>query len=207
MSEDYDILIKKGLIVNGTGGPAYKGSLAVKGDRIAALSKEPIMGDAATVLDAGGKAVTPGFIDVHNHGDLSILYYPKADGFVRQGITSFVGGQCGDSPGPFGDQYVGLPWVLGDLYSDVEPTMYTREWLAHRDKVNERHRELYGWEIDWHTMAEFFQRVEAKGISPNYVPMVGHGDIRSLVMGEDFRRQATKREVREMVRHTEQSMD
>ena len=50
-----------------------------------------VKGDAKVVIDAYGMAATPGFIDVHNHGDLSILYYPEAEGFVRQGITTFIG--------------------------------------------------------------------------------------------------------------------
>ncbi|MFH1179382.1 MAG: amidohydrolase family protein, partial [Candidatus Bathyarchaeota archaeon] len=205
MSDEIDILIKNALIVDGTGTPSYKGALAVNGERITAVSKTPIKGDAETVIDAKGLAMTPGFIDVHNHGDLSILYHPRAEGFIHQGITTFVGGQCGDSPGPFGD-WIGLPWVLSDLYRDISPRMYVEDWLQPRELVNQRHREVYGWEIDWNTMGEFFQRVKAKGISPNYVPLVGHGDIRSLVMGPDFQRSATVTEIKEMVQHTEQAM-
>lgn len=205
MTDELDIIIKNGLIIDGTGNQSYKGSLGVKDQRITALSKEEIKGDAETVIDANGMAVTPGFIDVHNHGDLSILYYPKAEGFLYQGITTFVGGQCGDSPGPFGD-WIGLPWVLGDLYSDIEPYMYVKNHLQPRERLNKRHKEIYGWEIDWNTMGEFFQRVEKTGISPNYVPLVGHGDIRALVMGPDFERKATKSEIKQIVEHTEQAM-
>ncbi len=205
MSDEIDILIKNALIVDGTGAQSYKGALAINGERITAVSKTPIMADAETVIDAKGLAVTPGFIDVHNHGDLSILYHPRAEGFIHQGITTFVGGQCGDSPGPFGD-WIGLPWVLSDLYRDISPRMYVEDWLQPRELVNQRHREVYGWEIDWNTMGEFFQRVKAKEISPNYVPLVGHGDIRSLVMGPDFKRSATVTEIKEMVKHTEQAM-
>ena len=208
MPDELDILIKNATIVDGTGAPSYRGAVAIKGERIAAVGKVEgdLKEDARTVIDAKELAVTPGFIDVHNHGDLSILYYPKADGFVRQGITTFVGGNCGDSPGPFGD-WIGLPWFLGDVYTDVGPMMYNKDWLQPRDLVNERHRELYGWEIDWNTMGEFFERVEKKGMSPNMAPLVGHGDIRSLVMGPDFKRHATRKEIREMRKHTEQAME
>jgi len=206
MAEDYDIIIKDGLIVDGTGDQGYKGSLAIKDERLVSVSDEEIRGRAGKIIEAKGLVVSPGFIDVHNHGDLSILYYPDAPGFIRQGITTFVGGQCGDSPGPFGE-YIGLPWVLSDLYEEINPSMYVKEWLQPRDKVNERHREVHGWEIDWNSMGEFFQRVEEKGIAPNYVPMVGHGDIRSLVMGPDYKREATESEIKEMVRHTRQAME
>ncbi|MFH2111640.1 MAG: amidohydrolase family protein [Candidatus Bathyarchaeota archaeon] len=203
MTEEYDVLVRNALIVDGTGAQAVKGSVAVKDEKIVGVGS--VTGDAVKTMDAKGKVVSPGFIDVHNHGDLSILYYPRAEGFIMQGITSFVGGQCGTSPGPYGD-YIGQPWVLSDLYADVAPSMYVREWLIPRDTLNLRHREVYGWEIDWHTMGEFFDRLEKKGLSPNYVPLVGHGDIRSLVMGPDFMRHATDDEIEEMVRLTEAAM-
>jgi N-acyl-D-aspartate/D-glutamate deacylase len=208
MPEDYDILIKNASIVDGTGAPGYRGALAVSEGRIAALGKVEgdLDADAETIIDGEGLVASPGFIDVHNHGDLSILYYPEAESFVRQGITTFVGGQCGDSPGPFGE-YIGLPWFLSDLYGDVAPTMYNRQWLIPRDEVNARHKELYGWEIDWRRLGEFFEKVEAGGISPNYAPMAGQGDIRCLVMGPDFERKATKKEVKEMVGHVEEALE
>ncbi|HUV34323.1 MAG TPA: amidohydrolase family protein [Candidatus Desulfaltia sp.] len=203
MTEEYDVLVRNALIVDGTGAQAVKGSVAVKNEKIMGVGS--VKGDAVKTIDAEGKVVSPGFIDVHNHGDLSIIYYPKAEGFIMQGITTFVGGQCGTSPGPYGE-YIGQPWVLSDLYADVAPSMYVREWLIPRDTLNLRHKEVYGWEIDWHTMGEFFDRLEKKGLSPNYVPLVGHGDIRSLVMGPDFMRHATDDEVEEMVRLTEAAM-
>jgi len=199
------ILIKNGLIVDGTGAEPYQGDLAIIDDRITEIFKQPTTGDADHVIDAKGQVVSPGFIDVHNHGDLSILYYPKADGFVRQGITTFVGGQCGDSMGPFGD-YIGLPWIHGDIYNEVSPKMYVKDWLQPRDLFNERHKEVYGWEIDWRDLSGFHKKVEETGLSPNMVPMVGHGDIRSLVMGTDFKRKATANEVTRMVEEVEKAM-
>ncbi len=206
MSEEYDFLIKNALIVDGTGTHSFQGAVATKGERICEIFKDDPEGDAKTVIDATSLAITPGFIDVHNHVDLSILYYPRAESFVRQGITSFVGGHCGDSPGPYGD-LIGEPWFLMDLYSDVRPMMYRNDWQITRDLINPRHREFYGWEIDWGTMGEFFERVEETRLTPNYVPLVGHGDIRTLVMGKDYKRKAKKREIREMRRHVEQAME
>jgi N-acyl-D-aspartate/D-glutamate deacylase len=204
MTEEYDILIKNGSIVDGTGRSQYKGDVSVARGKIVEIGE--VKGDAKELVDATNLIISPGFIDVHNHGDLSILYYPKADGFLRQGITTFVGGQCGDSPGPFGDEWIGLPWILSDLYTDISPQMYSKDWLMPRDLLNQRHMELYGWEIDWYTLGQFFKRVESKGLSPNMVPMVGHGDIRSLVMGKDYKRTASKDEIKEMIDHTVQAM-
>ena len=205
MSEEHDVLIENAFIVDGTGAPRFKGAVAVRGERISGVYKVKPEGDAETVIDAKGLSLTPGFIDVHNHVDLSILYYPRAESFVRQGITSFVGGHCGDSPGPYGD-LVGEPWFLMDLYDDVRPRMYRNDWQIPRDLINPRHRELYGWEIDWGTMGEFFERVEKTGLTPNYAPLVGHGDVRTLVMGKDYKRKAKKREITEMRKHIEQAM-
>lgn len=207
MPEEHDILIKNASIVDGTGSPAYKGAIAVKGERIAAIGKVEgdLKVDAETVIDAKGQVVTPGFIDVHNHGDLSILYYPRAEGFLRQGIATFVGGNCGSSPAPNGD-LVTVDFFLHDLLWELNPDMYYPESLLPREAVNEKHREMYGWEIDWFTMGDFFKRVEAEGISPNYVPIVGHHQVRNVVMGADFRRKATKKEIREMKKHVGQAM-
>jgi len=204
---DFDILIKNAQVVDGTGAPPFRGAIAVEGGRIAAVGRVEgdLRGDAEAIIDAGGLAVTPGFIDVHNHGDLSILYYPGAEGFIRQGITTFVGGHCGTSPGPYGE-YVDQAYFLWDIYWRIAPDMYYPERLQPREMVNELHGEMYGWEIDWHTLGEFMKRVEGRGLSPNYVPIVGHGDIRYLVMGRDYRRAATKDEVEAMVEQVHLAM-
>jgi len=203
MPEEYDVLVKNGLIVDGTGTPAYKGSVSVKGERIVALGE--VKEDAKTIIDAQGMAVTPGFIDVHNHGDMTIMYFPKADGFVRQGITTFVGGNCGSSPGPFGE-YVSLGMMASDIIQELAPDMYYPSGTFRREQVNPSHRELFGWEIDWYTLGEFFKKLEAKGISPNYAPLLGHHPIRILAMGLDHKRKATPAEVEEMKKHVRQAM-
>ena len=204
MLKEYDILIKDAAIVDGTGADAFRGSIAVSGERIAAVGE--VRGDARAVIDARGFTATPGFIDVHDHGDVSILYYPGAEGFVRQGITTFVGGNCGTSPGPYGE-LIDQAYFHYDLYSEIAPDMYYPDRLQPRELINGRHRELYGWEIDWHTMGEFFGRVEERGLSSNYVPIVGHGDIRYLVMGHDFRRTAIGEEVEAMGEQVRQAME
>jgi N-acyl-D-amino-acid deacylase len=205
MSERYDLLIKNGTIIDGTGNPRYRGSVAVKGERVAAVEKGDAMLEAAIVLDAEGLTITPGFIDAHNHGDLTIIYYPKAESFVRQGITTFVAGTCGHSPGPYGE-YIDQSYIHYEIYEELNPNMYYPDRLMQREILNKAHKELYGWEIDWNTLGEFFQRLETKGISVNYVPFVGHGRIRYLVMRKDFRRRATESEIEDMKAHLEQAM-
>jgi N-acyl-D-aspartate/D-glutamate deacylase len=107
--------------------------------------------------------------------------------------------------GPFGD-YIGLPWIHGDIYQEISPKMYVKDWLQRREIFNERHKEVYGWEIDWRDLSEFHKKVESLGISPNMVPMVGHGDVRSLVMGAEFQRKATPEEIEKMAEETEKAM-
>jgi hypothetical protein len=117
-----DLLIKNARIVDGTGSPAYRGALSVEGERIAAIGlvEGELHADAGTVIDAGVLVAAPGFIDVHNHGDLSILHHPRAEGFLHQGITTFVGGNCGTSPGPYGG-YVDQAYFLYDLWWRLAP--------------------------------------------------------------------------------------
>lgn len=203
-----DLIIKNARIVDGTGAPAFSGAVAVKGERISAVGRVEgdLSVDAAETIDAGGLVVSPGFIDAHDHGDCSILYYPRAESWVRQGVTTFVGGNCGTSPGPYGD-YMDAAYFLYDLYWRIAPDMYYGEHLQPIDKINELHREAYGWEIDWRTLGGWMDRVEAKGTSTNVVPIAGHGDIRYLVMGRDYRRKATKKEVSAIQEHVARAME
>ena len=93
-AEDFDILIRHGLIVDGTGNPGYHADVAVKAGRIAALGK--ITGTAKEEIDATGLVVAPGFIDVHTHAD-DVADFPLAENFLRMGVTSIVVGNCGSS--------------------------------------------------------------------------------------------------------------
>jgi len=97
-SEQYDLLIRNTKIVDGTGKVAFKGDLAIKGEKIVAMGN--VKGNAATVIDGSGLVTCPGFIDTHSHADRTIIYYPKAENLIMQGITTFLGGNCGESPAP-----------------------------------------------------------------------------------------------------------
>jgi len=208
MSDEFDVLIKNATIVDGTGAPPYKGAVAIKGDRVAAVGR--LEGDldkgAEKIIDAKGHVTSPGFIDVHNHGDLSIAYYPEAEGFLRQGITSFVGGNCGSSPGPYSEE-VDLGMILYDLFYELDPGMYNPDGRVSKEALNPRHREAFGWEVDWNTMGEFFEKLEKMGLSPNYVPIVGHHPLRNLAMGRDYRRTASGEEVEAMITHLRRAME
>jgi N-acyl-D-aspartate/D-glutamate deacylase len=111
-SENYDIIIKNAKIVDGTGQAAFLGNIAIRGDKIVAVGK--VDGEAESVIDGTGLIACPGFIDPHSHADVSIMLFPLAENLVMQGITTFVGGNCGTSPAP-------LPKLsFGDWLSNVE---------------------------------------------------------------------------------------
>jgi len=89
----YDIVIKNGLVVDGSGGAPYRADVAIHGDRIAAVGK--ITDLATRTIDAEGHIVTPGFVDIHTHLDAQISWDPMASSSCWHGVTSVVMGNCG----------------------------------------------------------------------------------------------------------------
>jgi N-acyl-D-amino-acid deacylase len=98
-SPGYDLVIRNGRIVDGTGSPWYRGDVALRGDSVARIASR-IDGPAARVIDVGGNIVSPGFIDIHTHARRGIFDVPTAANYVRQGVTTLVEGPDGSSPIP-----------------------------------------------------------------------------------------------------------
>jgi len=94
-----DILINGGMVVDGTGAPAQRADIAIRDGQIAAI-EEGRTDSAECVIDAEGKIVAPGFIDIHTHSDFTLPLNPKAEGKIRQGVTTEVVGNCGFSVAP-----------------------------------------------------------------------------------------------------------
>ena len=90
----WDILIRGGTVIDGTGRPGEIADLAVAGGHIARIAPS-LAGGAARVIDAAGLAVTPGFIDIKTHSDFTLPINPKAESKVRQGVTTEIIGHCG----------------------------------------------------------------------------------------------------------------
>jgi N-acyl-D-amino-acid deacylase len=175
-----DILIENGTVIDGTGAAGRPAGVAVKGDRIAAVGD--LSGwQSQLVLDASGLVVAPGFIDMHTHSDLSLLINSRAESKLRQGVTTEVLGQCGFSPAPAPD---------GSL--DAVRASFS-EWGR-----------IVEW--TWGSLADYLDAFRTRGVSVNVVPIVGHGTIRSVVMGRDDRPPAGD-ELRKMQRHVAQAME
>lgn len=102
--EEYDLIIKSGAIVDGTGNPWFYGDIGIKGERIVEIGKiAPEKGKR--IIHAKGLFISPGFIDVHTHVDRKIVSYPTAANYLMQGVTTVVGGNCGSSRYPIRDLF------------------------------------------------------------------------------------------------------
>ncbi len=202
---EYDVIVSGARIIDGSGKPAYSGSIGVSGGEIAALGE--VKGDAKKVIDARGLYASPGWIDAHSHADWTLLFYPRAESYVMQGVTTFIGGQCGGSPGPLGD-LIKLPGIAADYISELVPHKYYPEKdLFPREDVNRVMRAHYDWTVDWHTLGEWYDRVERAGTSVNAAVLVGQGNARYMVLGNDYKRHATRDEVDEMKAIIRAAMD
>jgi N-acyl-D-amino-acid deacylase len=159
----FDIIIKDGFVVDGSGNPWFRADVGIKGGRISRIGRLR-KGQGESVIDAEGKIVAPGFVDIHNHSDGSIIAEPLARSAVRQGITTIVIGNCGSSLAPITDE--ALP-------------MMRREF----DKAH------VGFEIpwNWRSFDEYLHALENARPSINVVPLVGHGTVRTVVMGLEAR--------------------
>ena len=101
----YDLLIKNGIVVDGTGAPRFKADVAVEGGLIAKIA--PVINEPAKrILDAKGLIVSPGFIDTHTHSDM-ILFNPNTTGYnhLEDGATTELAGQCGSLSAPYYGEY------------------------------------------------------------------------------------------------------
>ncbi len=111
----HDILIHGGTVVDGSGRPRFAADVAITGDRVVAIGEPGRLGRAKTSIDATGRIVAPGFIDVHTHDDNAVLVKPDMTMKISQGVTTVIGGNCGVSLAPLTDRDPAPPMnLLGD---------------------------------------------------------------------------------------------
>lgn len=176
-SAEYDLVIRGGTLVDGTGSPGRVGDLAIQGDRIAAVGQ--VDGTGTITIDATGLMVAPGFVDMHTHSDpWRLRHGGHGPSFAYQGITTEVFGETG-SPGPFGGK------MQGGLIEDERVPQ----------KARDRCRTLGG-------CLEF---LDSQGSSANFASYVGSGAVRAYVMGYEDR-EPTPEELDEMRALVRQAM-
>jgi N-acyl-D-amino-acid deacylase len=171
-ADRFDIVITNGHVIDGTGSPWYSGDVGIREGRIAAIGNLSGATRARTI-DAGGKVVAPGFIDMLGQSELTILVDPRLPSKIYQGITTEVTGE-GDSAGPLNDAMV---------------------QSAHE-------YEHYHITADWRTLGQYFSRLEKQGIGINLASYVGATQVRRMVLGDDDKQptEAQLDEMRELVR-------
>jgi N-acyl-D-aspartate/D-glutamate deacylase len=153
-AQDFDLVIRGGRIVDGTGNPSFLGDIGIRNDRIAAMGH---LGDATAkrVIDATGLTVAPGFIDMHNHSDYTLVADGNAQSMIRQGVTSMIFGE-GGSAAP-----------IGGKQQPRERRVLPKDAPA-----------------DWSDFSGYFARLLRQRISPNVGTYVGSSQIWTYVRGE-----------------------
>jgi len=183
-----DVIIKNGTVITGSGKSAFKADVVISGEWIEAIEKAPVTAaNGARVIDAQGKVVCPGIIDSHSHADLSVHLPNQAEllaPLVMQGITTFIGGNCGMSLAPITDRF----------YPELQ--MYLEGFTA---------RPLDG-NVSWRGMNGFMEHIETNGTLLNTALLAPHGLIRIDAMGMASRA-ATLDEKRRMERTLEECLD
>ena len=177
VAHDFDVVIRDGSVLDGTGAPAKRADVGIRGDTIAAIG-DLSHKTAAITLDARHQIVAPGFIDLLGNSQAAVLIDPKLEGKIRQGVTTEVTGE-GHSPGPQND-------VM----------------LAEMERTKPK-----GWpRVTWHTLGEFMRVVEQRGSALNFAFYVGAANSREMVLGHADRAPNAD-ELRQMVAITKQAVD
>jgi len=173
----FDIVVKNGYVVDGTGNPWFKADVGIKSGKILEIG-DLGSANANEMINAKGLVVSPGFIDIHSHSEFSLLSNSKAESKIRQGVTIEVNGNCGFSPAP-------IEGVTAEVAEEVKE---------------------YKLDIDWSTLGEYLDRLERQGIALNVVQLVGHGTIRAAVIGYE-NRPPTREELDKMKKLVAQAME
>ncbi len=160
----FDLLLTNGKIVSGAGNPWFRADIGVTNGRIAQIGRL-VAADAAHVIDVEGLFVSPGFIDAHSHTDLVLPFYSGVESTLRQGVTTLITGNCGISLAPV------TPATQDLLVKSVSPHLPKGVRL----------------EVSWRSFNEYLRYEETLGLAANIGHLVGHGTVRTAVMGVENR--------------------
>jgi dihydroorotase/N-acyl-D-amino-acid deacylase len=173
---DYDLIIRNGHVIDGTGSPWYAADIAVKGGRIAAIG-DLGRARAPRIIDAHGQVVAPGFIDMLGQSELTLLVDPRAPSKIFQGITTEITGE-GESVAPLNDALI---------------------------RENQSTYDHYRVKADWRTLAGYFARLEKQGIGINFATYLGATSMREMIIGY-VDRAPTADELKQMEELVDQGM-
>jgi N-acyl-D-amino-acid deacylase len=163
----FDLKITGGTIVDGTGAEAFVGDVAITDGQIVAVSHGPLEGDATETIDATGKIVTPGFVDVHSHYDGQAFFDQSLSPSNGHGVTTVVMGVCG----------IGFAPARPDAHEMLIETMESVE-----DIPGDVLRSGLPW--DWETFPEFLDALDRRTYAMDIAAHIGHVPVRTYVMGE-----------------------
>lgn len=185
---EFDTLILRGSIVDGTGSPAYEADIGIKDGRIAVIG-DLASSQAAETIHARGLTVSPGFIDLHSHSDLiyTAPFARQAElmcGRVCQGITTEIVGNCGFAAAPVCPSSLAAAKGIVGFISPEDPI----PWM-------------------WETTADYLNHLEANGVVNNVGALAGHGPVRLLAMGRVEGRPANEDELHIMQRTIRESIE
>jgi N-acyl-D-aspartate/D-glutamate deacylase len=160
-----DLVVRNGFVTDGSGSPGFQGDVGVRGGRIVAMGRidEP----ARSVIDAEGKVVAPGFVDLHTHYDAQLFYDPGLSPSPLHGVTSVVAGNCGLTLAP----------------AAPEDRSFLTRLLARVESIPVGSVEA-GVQFVWQSYGEFLDTVSRRELAANIGFMVGHSAVRRAVMGE-----------------------
>jgi len=185
----FDLLVKNGMIVDGSGLPRYRGDVGVKDGKIAEIGR--LTGESAKeVVDAEGRVVAPGFVDGHTHMDAQIFWDPIGTSSCFQGVTSVVMGNCGFTLAPCRAEEADLVMRNLERAEDIS-----------------RAAMKAGIKWRWETFPQFLDVLETLPKGINYAGYVGHCAIRTHVMGQRaFTDEATEDDLKAMIHHTQEAI-
>ena len=181
----FDILIKNGSVIDGTGSPKFTGTVGIKDGLITticnAASDHVEEQEASQILDAGGKIICPGFIDIHSHGDFTLLQRPFSEDKIWQGVTTQTIGHCGFSAAPLSKEWENLN--SSELLGGIKAA--SAKWL---------------------TFSDYLSVLERQTLGTNVAAFVGYGPIRMAVMGVSDK-EPSKTELGQMCKILEKAMN
>ena len=161
----FDLVVKNGTVVDGTGAPGFRADIGVNEGKITAIGR---LGDKAyRTVDADGHVVTPGFIDGHTHMDAQVFWDPLGSCSCYHGVTSVVMGNCGFTIAPCAERDAGFVFKNLERAEDISPDAMQA-----------------GIEWSWETFPEFLDTIDELPKGINYAGYIGHSAIRTYVMGE-----------------------